>query len=122
MENTHLHILPSMNPDGFALRRRGNANSVDLNRDFPDQVHTRCINFPYGRFFNPLCTLPFSLSCSIYIVFFYWQFFPNNDDIKHRQPETRAIMKWIKQEHFTASASLHGVIILPLTLFVKLFD
>ena len=31
-------------------------------------------------------------------------------------------MNWIKQEHFTASASLHGVIILPLTLFVKLFD
>ncbi|XP_044956926.1 carboxypeptidase SOL1 isoform X1 [Hordeum vulgare subsp. vulgare] len=72
VENTHLHILPSMNPDGFALRRRGNANNVDLNRDFPDQ------------------------------------FFPNNDDIKHRQPETRAIMNWIKQEHFTASASLHG--------------
>ena len=56
------------------------------------------------------------------LSFFYWQFFPLNDDIKHRQPETRAIMNWIKQEHFTASASLHGVIILPLTLFVKLFD
>lgn len=27
-----------MNPDGFSLRRRGNANNVDLNRDFPDQV------------------------------------------------------------------------------------
>lgn len=37
VENVHLHILPSMNPDGFSLRRRGNANNVDLNRDFPDQ-------------------------------------------------------------------------------------
>lgn len=27
-----------MNPDGFALRWRGNANNIDLNRDFPDQV------------------------------------------------------------------------------------
>ncbi|KAM0837898.1 hypothetical protein ACQ4PT_061330 [Festuca glaucescens] len=72
VENTHLHILPAMNPDGFALRRRGNANNVDLNRDFPDQ------------------------------------FFPINDEINYRQPETRAIMNWIKQEHFTASASLHG--------------
>ena len=27
-----------MNPDGFFLRRRGNANNIDLNRDFPDQV------------------------------------------------------------------------------------
>nr|XP_016436293.1 PREDICTED: carboxypeptidase SOL1-like [Nicotiana tabacum] len=38
VDNVHLHILPSMNPDGFSLRRRGNANNIDLNRDFPDQV------------------------------------------------------------------------------------
>ncbi|KAG8377296.1 hypothetical protein BUALT_Bualt08G0014500 [Buddleja alternifolia] len=37
VDNVHLHMLPSMNPDGFALRRRGNANNIDLNRDFPDQ-------------------------------------------------------------------------------------
>ncbi|CAK7346734.1 unnamed protein product [Dovyalis caffra] len=37
VENIHLHILPSMNPDGYFLRRRGNANNIDLNRDFPDQ-------------------------------------------------------------------------------------
>eukprot|EP00267_Zea_mays_P042210 XP_020394180.1 carboxypeptidase SOL1 isoform X3 [Zea mays] len=72
IENMHLHILPIMNPDGFALRWRGNANNIDLNRDFPDQ------------------------------------FFPVNNDIDYRQPETRAIMNWVKQEHFTASASLHG--------------
>lgn len=38
VENMHLHILPTMNPDGFALRWRGNANNIDLNRDFPDQT------------------------------------------------------------------------------------
>ncbi|KAL0352496.1 UNVERIFIED_CONTAM: Carboxypeptidase SOL1 [Sesamum calycinum] len=38
VDNIHLHMLPSMNPDGFALRRRGNANNIDLNRDFPDQL------------------------------------------------------------------------------------
>ncbi|GER49725.1 carboxypeptidase D, partial [Striga asiatica] len=37
VDNVHLHILPTMNPDGFSLRRRGNANNIDLNRDFPDQ-------------------------------------------------------------------------------------
>ncbi|KAG4148226.1 hypothetical protein ERO13_D05G273101v2 [Gossypium hirsutum] len=37
VDKVHLHILPSMNPDGFSFRRRGNANNVDLNRDFPDQ-------------------------------------------------------------------------------------
>ena len=35
VENVHLHLLPSMNPDGFSLRKRGNANNIDLNRDFP---------------------------------------------------------------------------------------
>ncbi|XP_068652267.1 carboxypeptidase SOL1-like [Aristolochia californica] len=72
VKGVHLHILPTMNPDGFSLRQRGNANNIDLNRDFPDQ------------------------------------FFPNNDDVDFRQPETKAIMNWLKERHFTASASLHG--------------
>ncbi|CAI9771409.1 unnamed protein product [Fraxinus pennsylvanica] len=72
VDNIHLHILPSMNPDGYSLRKRGNANNIDLNRDFPDQ------------------------------------FFPMNDDLDSRQPETKAIMNWLEEIHFTASASLHG--------------
>ncbi|KAA8537958.1 hypothetical protein F0562_027462 [Nyssa sinensis] len=72
IDNVHLHILPSMNPDGFSLRRRGNANNIDLNRDFPDQ------------------------------------FFPMNDNLDSRQPETKAVMSWLKRIRFTASASLHG--------------
>ena len=31
----NLWVIPSMNPDGTALNRRGNANRVDLNRNFP---------------------------------------------------------------------------------------
>ncbi|KAL2242303.1 UNVERIFIED_CONTAM: Carboxypeptidase SOL1 [Sesamum indicum] len=73
VDGVHLHILPSMNPDGFSLRRRGNANNIDLNRDFPDQ------------------------------------FFRVNDDMDLRQPETKAIMKWLEDVDFTASASLHGI-------------
>ncbi|KAL2471684.1 carboxypeptidase D [Abeliophyllum distichum] len=72
VDNVHLHILPSMNPDGYSLRKRGNAHNIDLNRDFPDQ------------------------------------FFPMNDDLDSRQPETKAIMNWLEEIHFTASASLHG--------------
>jgi len=30
-----LWVVPTMNPDGTALDRRGNANQVDLNRNFP---------------------------------------------------------------------------------------
>ncbi|KAG6543213.1 hypothetical protein Mapa_015464 [Marchantia paleacea] len=71
VKGVHLHLLPAMNPDGFELRERNNANDVDLNRDFPDQ------------------------------------FFPDNNNESARQPETRAVMEWIRKYRFTASASLH---------------
>ncbi|KAJ7513664.1 hypothetical protein O6H91_23G009500 [Diphasiastrum complanatum] len=71
VQKVHLHLLPSMNPDGFAEKKRENANGVDLNRDFPDQ------------------------------------FFSHNNDESKRQPETQAIMRWTRDYHFVASASLH---------------
>jgi carboxypeptidase D len=37
VDSTNIFILPSVNPDGFELARRGNANNIDLNRDFPDE-------------------------------------------------------------------------------------
>ena len=39
INNTEIYIMPSMNPDGFELGQRNNANDVDLNRDFPDQFN-----------------------------------------------------------------------------------
>ncbi|KAI3682181.1 hypothetical protein L2E82_50043 [Cichorium intybus] len=36
------------------------------------------------------------------------EFFPMNDDVEKRHPETKAIMRWLKQIRFTASATLHG--------------
>ena len=38
VDETRIHILPSMNPDGYELHQRANANNVDLNRDFPDRL------------------------------------------------------------------------------------
>ncbi|KAK7501785.1 hypothetical protein BaRGS_00006871 [Batillaria attramentaria] len=85
MENvTHLlntstvHILPSMNPDGFAVAStepacngigRGNAKNYDLNRNFPD-------------FFRQ-ATTPI-------------------------QQETQLIIDWITSTQFVLSANLHG--------------
>ena len=78
IDTTRIHLLPSMNPDGWenskegdctSVRGRFNANGVDLNRNFPD---------PYDGQRNEL------------------------------QPETRAVMSWIHQEPFVLSANLHG--------------
>lgn len=48
VENTEIYIIPSMNPDGASSRRRGNANYVDLNRNFPDFTRDRDSN-PQNR-------------------------------------------------------------------------
>jgi len=37
LEHTHIFIVPTLNPDGFAMGARGNKNRIDLNRNFPDQ-------------------------------------------------------------------------------------
>ncbi|XP_043495916.1 carboxypeptidase D-like isoform X1 [Polistes fuscatus] len=75
-----LHILPSMNPDGyeiskvgdvFGIKGRANAKGVDLNRNFPDLYETNELN-------------------------------------KEQQPETKAVMNWIAKIPFVLSANLHG--------------
>uniref|UniRef100_A0A2K6LVE2 Carboxypeptidase M n=1 Tax=Rhinopithecus bieti TaxID=61621 RepID=A0A2K6LVE2_RHIBE len=78
INSTRIHIMPSMNPDGFeAVKKpdcyysigRENYNRYDLNRNFPDA-------FEYNNV--------------------------------SRQPETLAVMKWLKTETFVLSANLHG--------------
>ncbi|GBM94879.1 Carboxypeptidase M [Araneus ventricosus] len=79
LDNTRIHIMPSMNPDGFeassegecsGVQGRGNANSADLNRNFPD-------------------------------------FFAGPPKVGI-QPETRAVMDWIRQKQFVLSGNFHG--------------
>ncbi|XP_048482113.1 carboxypeptidase D [Plutella xylostella] len=80
MNTTRIHLLPSMNPDGYershegdysSLKGRANANNVDLNRNFPDQ-------------------------------------FGQTKDNAITEPETRAIMNWSLSLPFVLSANLHG--------------
>lgn len=80
VDTTGIHILPSLNPDGYELASvkgrqnlflgHRNANGIDINRNFPDQ------------------------------------FFPSTTGSP--QPETRAVMKWIQSNPFVLSASLHS--------------
>lgn len=80
IETTRIHLLPSMNPDGYELSTEGDAssavgrkniNGIDLNRNFPDQ---------YGT----------------------------NDFNRNTQLETEAIMNWTRSIPFVLSANLHG--------------
>jgi len=90
VDKTDIYLMPSMNPDGFAKSREGscesmqnyygryNGNGVDLNRDFPDRL---------DRMDNQLIS-------KIYDT--------------RRQPETLALIDWIKSNPFVLSANLHG--------------
>lgn len=49
INNTEIFMMPSMNPDGAAEKRRGNSRYSDLNRDFPDFTTTDNINNSKGR-------------------------------------------------------------------------
>ncbi|XP_044139719.1 carboxypeptidase D [Bufo gargarizans] len=78
VNTTRIHIMPSMNPDGYEKAQEGdrdgvvgrnNSNNYDLNRNFPDQ------------------------------------FFQITDP---PQLETLAVMSWLKTYQFVLSANLHG--------------
>ena len=80
IDSTRIHIMPSMNPDGYERSilgdcsseyGRGNANKVDLNRNFPDQYKTYNEN-------------------------------------RKQEIETLAMIKWITSYPFVLSANLHG--------------
>ncbi|CAI2357868.1 unnamed protein product [Caenorhabditis sp. 36 PRJEB53466] len=80
LDSTRIHLMPSMNPDGYerasegdhsGITGRQNANGKDLNRNFPSR-------------------------------------FPNYYPTSDIQPESIAIMNWTRQVPFVLSANLHG--------------
>lgn len=73
VKDMHMFLLPTMNPDGYALGQRRNANNFDLNRNFPDRIR------------DGLPLKPSSFA----------------------QPETMAIINWVTDGFFVASANMH---------------
>ncbi|KAF8387004.1 cpd-2 [Pristionchus pacificus] len=82
LDTTRIHLMPTMNPDGYekaiegddsGVRGRQNAAGQDLNRNFPPR-------------------------------------FPEliNNENRRTQPETAAVMSWTKSIPFVLSANLHG--------------
>jgi len=58
VDETAIYIVPTMNPDGFERRTRGNANGIDLNRNFPDQF-TSPPNTKAGRQVETVAVMSF---------------------------------------------------------------
>ncbi|XP_068123208.1 carboxypeptidase Z isoform X2 [Hyperolius riggenbachi] len=102
INTTRIHLFPSMNPDGYELASeegagyngwtngRMTAQNIDLNRNFPDltsEVH-KMIRVRSARVDH----MPIPES--------YW--------LGMVAPETKAVMKWMRQIPFVLSGSLHG--------------
>ncbi|KAK8769989.1 hypothetical protein V5799_013547 [Amblyomma americanum] len=97
LNSTRIHIMPSMNPDGWdtAARSaredwvsgRANAMGVDLNRDFPDLE--RILREKGLRRIKPDHLFKGELTHPV-------------------QPETKAVMEWILSLPFVLSANFHG--------------
>ncbi|XP_064458010.1 carboxypeptidase E-like isoform X2 [Ornithodoros turicata] len=99
LNNTRIHIMPSMNPDGWDIATRaadnnwmagrGNAKDVDLNRDFPNLERL---------FRNNLSTMK-----PVRVDHLF------DGRLEHQiQPETRAIIEWTLSNPFVLSANFHG--------------
>lgn len=113
INTTRIHILPSMNPDGYEVAvtgvqdndsddeaegqrydswniGRNNAQNIDLNRNFPDltsTIYNRRRQKGYRTDHVP-------------IPDYYW--------FGKVAPETYAVMKWIRSIPFVLSANFHG--------------
>uniref|UniRef100_A0A3B4FCT0 Carboxypeptidase Z n=1 Tax=Pundamilia nyererei TaxID=303518 RepID=A0A3B4FCT0_9CICH len=106
INTTRIHILPSMNPDGYELAvsgedqrydswniGRNNAQNIDLNRNFPDLtsiVYSRRRQKGYRTDHIPIPDY-YCVNAEIQVA-----------------SETYAVMKWVRSIPFVLSANFHG--------------
>ncbi|XP_019619990.1 PREDICTED: carboxypeptidase E-like [Branchiostoma belcheri] len=108
VDNTRIHILPSMNPDGYEaaadmidsgkkdwLTGRANAQGIDLNRNFPDYDR---IVYSLEKQGGPNNHLEDSVSEKLL----------KTVNKKRMAPETVAMISWIEKYPFALSSNMHG--------------
>lgn len=101
LDNTRIHILPSLNPDGYAISKEGTCDGAQGRWDncVASYLNSNwnCIFIIYRCRYN---ARGFDLNRN-----FPDYFKPN---AKREQPETDAVKEWISKIQFVLSGSLHG--------------
>jgi hypothetical protein len=80
VDNTEIWLLPLMNPDGYEIGIRWNANNVDLNRSFPE--------FP-DHFLGTIVS-------------------EGEPDLEGREPEVAHVAQWSAENRFVLMANYHS--------------
>lgn len=93
VDSTRIHLVPSVNPDGYAKKSALNTNNVDLDSNFPSlyKIETHSSSNAKTNVDKIIEALAAKDS--------------SNQKI---QPETESIISWSKKYPFVLSGSLHG--------------
>ncbi|MBN1151471.1 hypothetical protein JXA84_09665 [candidate division WOR-3 bacterium] len=88
VDNREIFIIPVVNPDGFVLNLRRNANNIDLNRDYGYQWFSESgASVPFSEpesrvmrddFINAGYTVSLSYHSTAQYVNYLWDYSPNN--------------------------------------------
>jgi carboxypeptidase D len=126
IDNTRIHIIPTLNPDGFeaamngSTSARANANGIDLNRNFPASYafQDKALHFNRSKEEELSPNDMVKLRINKYFEMVKQRYGKRDleqqtiekekEEEEELQPETKAIMNWSKLYPFVMGANLHS--------------
>ncbi|KAL3271051.1 hypothetical protein HHI36_021551 [Cryptolaemus montrouzieri] len=123
LDTTRIHLLPSMNPDGYEIskegdsssaRGRANAHKQDLNRNFPDQYvineFNRVIEPETKNVMDWTFSLPFVLSANLHngalVANYPFDDTPNEERFKNPSPDD-SVFRYLASTYSNAHRTMH---------------